>query len=173
MITELVLVGIAWVGVVLKVFHFEGANLTLLLSLFLLSVWYFPLGFYSYSVNGLKKQPLALSIIGGMMLSSLVLAVLFAGLYWEGGIQMLLFGLPGSAGVLLAAFLLKKNQEEYDRYYRNLFIRTGFWMGVGLIMFILYFTPFMQTQQEEQIEQLQETIDSYEPKNLPDQTPDQ
>lgn len=135
--TEKVLTLVFLVALIGYFFNTTGSLLLLLISLLGISFLYFPLGFYFYSDKNLKQQKIELSIIGGMVLSIIPLALLFKIAHWTGhealfGIALIL------TPILLVALIMfnKKKSDELKTYYQNYLTRTVFWL---LLLLCFYF----------------------------------
>ena len=125
---------IALVAIVFKFLHFPGASILLCLSLGILSILYYPLGFAL--LNNLKfrhlfkkesyKATTVKRIIGGagagIAFSFSVIGVLFKFQSWPGAIIMLYGGLLGV--IMITSVSIVKRIKHADIYYSNILKRA-------------------------------------------------
>lgn len=137
--TEKTVTAIFLLGIVIKAFDIPGHSLLLIFSAAIISIMYFPVAFYFFSDKSLKNQNITLSIVGGMILAIIPLAILFKLMFWPGALAQLTASLI-FAPILLAItiWLSKKNNEGLKTYYKNYITRISFWFALCLIF---YFTP--------------------------------
>jgi len=132
-IVERILVGIGVFGIVLKLLHWPGGNIALVLSLMLLSLFYFAASYflynptqmvvvdgYSYKQTSTKKALLA--VITGMSMPVALIGLLFRLMHWPGAAVMLLVGLVTIAPIAILNLVLFLNRK--DEFYQPLAIRT-------------------------------------------------
>ena len=118
-------------------FNVVGSLTFLLISLLGISLMYFPLALFFYADKNLKQQKIELSIIGGMVLSIIPMAILFKIAHWTG--NKVLFDIAiTSTPIFLVALIMfnKKKSDELKTYYQNFLIRTVFWL---LLLVCFYF----------------------------------
>lgn len=128
--TEKVLLIIAIVGSLMKMYHVPGGAPLLILSLLTLAILYFPLGFYFLSDTSYKVNT-ATSIIFGWLLSICIVGVMFRIMHWPGAMMMNIVGAMTSFPLTFFAYSKYKNSSpENIVYFQNLLVRS-------LILFIL------------------------------------
>lgn len=76
--TEKILAGLFLIGVIFRLMHWPGGYIAIIISLGILSLLYFPFGFYFLSGKTFKDQVIGLSAVAGMFLSTPVIGILFA-----------------------------------------------------------------------------------------------
>ncbi|MFT3794193.1 hypothetical protein [Flavobacterium sp.] len=141
--TEKILFGLFLVGILLKCLNLPGASILIILTLGILSILYFPFGFYFLSGKTFKEQKIGLSVVSGMFLSAPVYGILFALMRWPGSGIMLLIGIIPCVPLLVVQFLLRKNNPDasLDPYYRNLLFRTTVITAITALCFFLPEAP--------------------------------
>jgi hypothetical protein len=136
--TEKVLSIIFLISLVFKVAGWPGGGALMVLSLTILTLCYFPFGFYFLNDKPVFKQKLSTSIIYGWLLPVAILGVEFKLMYWPGYGPMLIIGIMTSAILLVVAYMMHKKAttEENKLYHKNLLLRT-------LILFFCAFVCFL------------------------------
>ena len=128
--TEKVLVIIAILSSIMKMFHILGGSVFLVLSLLGLAICYFPLGFYFLSDKSYKENTIT-SIIFGWLLSICFVGIMFRIMHWPGAMIMNIVGSMTALPLTIFAYSkYKSSNQENMVYFRNLLIRS-------LILFIL------------------------------------
>ena len=139
---------VAFVAFVLKIFDIFPVNIFLILSLLILSILYYPLGFALFnnirmkqilkkdSYQGLSVLHIIGSIGAGIALSTSCLGILFKLLHWPNGEIYVLTGLVTSLVVFIIA--IAKYVISRDKYYLSIFIRLIITSVVSLIIVFLY-----------------------------------
>jgi hypothetical protein len=134
--TEKTLFIIALTGGVLRTLEVPGASLVLVLALLALSVLYFPLAFYFFSDQELKRQNIPLSVAGGVVLSVVPMGMLFKIQHWEGSRIMLGTGMAGGLFITALIFILSKNApKELRMYFLNMKIRSTLMTTLAFVFF--------------------------------------
>lgn len=135
------------VGVLMKLFLFPGAELILIMSLLLLSLLYYPLGFLFFNEIPLKKvfkkeayRGLnAWRIIGsigvGIGLSTIIIGILFKLQYWPNADDNLQTGLIFIGVIIMIAVI--RFIKNRDVFYKRIFFRIAIIGGFGLILFFV------------------------------------
>ena len=136
--TEKILAGFCLFGILLRLLHFPGGNMILILTIGILSMIYFPFGIYFLSGKTFQQQNVGLSIGVGMALSILVVGILFKLMHWPGALAMLIVGLAGVIPLFFVVRMLRNRNtyEERNDYYGQLFLRLSIGVIVGLCLFI-------------------------------------
>lgn len=126
------------IGLCTYFFNVPGSDLILIFSLFLLALFYFPMGFYFFSDKTLKQQNITLSILGGIVLFLGPVSVLFKLMHWPGQVVSLMIA-PALITILLAiTFILNgKRPPELERYYKNYLARIIFWLSLSYIFYLI------------------------------------
>jgi glucose uptake protein GlcU len=124
--------------------HWPGAGELLIISLFAMTLLYFPLAFYFFCDKSIKRQNLAVSIISGFILAIAPVNILNKLMYWstETG-QLRLLIAVGAVSILLFVILYLKSTSSSDElkiYYKNLFQRTLV-ICIATVIFYLIPTP--------------------------------
>ncbi len=144
-LTEKILVCIALLGIIFKIFLLPGGGLLIVISTGILSMLYFFLGLSIFNNIPLKKMftektfenVSALKIVGsigfGFSLSTLVIGIMFNIQFWAGATLMLITGLISS--FLCFIIILIRSDENKTTFYKNVFIRTAIFGLFGLMMF--------------------------------------
>jgi hypothetical protein len=144
---ELIFVTLGLVSILLNLFLIPFANLFMLLSLSILSVFYLYFSFAFF--NGIQlrnifkkvayKDVSALRIVGaigtGIALSQTIIGLIFKFNEWPGAFVMMSVGLSGFLVVAIVGFIqFTKNKIDY---YRNIFKRIALFGGLTLILVVL------------------------------------
>lgn len=135
--TEKVILVIAIVAIGMKFLQIPFGSMLITLSLSTVSILYFTLGFYFFSVKDLKDQNLWFSIGSGFFLSGGITGILFKLMYWPGSQIMLSIPLAFILLLFLLTFILSAD-SSIKKYYDRMKIRTGL---IALVSLMLYFTP--------------------------------
>lgn len=137
--TEKIFAGLFLIGLCLYFFNVLGNSLLLIFCLVLLAFFCFPLGFYFFSDQTLKRQNIALSILGGIALFFAPIGILFKLMNWSGHIIVLMTALVLITILLAITFILYgKHKPELGTYYKNYLTRIIFWLSLSCIF---YLTP--------------------------------
>jgi hypothetical protein len=136
--TEKIIAIILVIGLILRFFHIPGGSIFTILSMSILSLLYFPFGFYFLSDKKIDNRTIAFSVLSGMVLSIALLGALFKIMHWPGASFMLVFGLAGCIPVAILSYLnhTKPKSEELVLYYKNVFVRVLIVIILGLLSFI-------------------------------------
>jgi hypothetical protein len=144
---ELIFVTLGLVSILLNLFLIPFANLFMLLSLSILSVFYLYFSFAFF--NGIQLRNIfkkvayadvsALRIVGaigtGIALSQTIIGLIFKFNEWPGAFVMMSVGLSGFLVVAIVGFIqFTKNKIDY---YRNIFKRIALFGGLTLILVLL------------------------------------
>jgi len=144
--TEKIIAIVFIIGLFLKVVHFHGGPVTVL-ALSMLALLYLFAAFRLFRDRETGQQDLDLSIVTGILLSSVPIAILFKLQYWavwlQGGtdtVQVMLLAAAVLALAVLAGayFLRSKAGGQFRAYYRDMMARAAILtvLAVGL-----YITP--------------------------------
>jgi hypothetical protein len=138
----------AILGVLLKILHFPGSNIMIVLTFSTLSMFYYLFSFALFNNIRLRdifkkssyKETNAKRIIGaivlGFALSAILTGVLFKLLFWAGANLQLRGGLYAIGLILpIATIFYFRNKADY---YKRVFKRIAIYGGLGLV---LYFMP--------------------------------
>jgi len=145
-ITERILIGLGILGILLRMLHWPGGNIALVLSLSLLAIFYFAGSYFLFNptkvttVDGIDyKQASAprvtMAILTGMSLPVAVIGILFKVMYWPGAAVMLLVGaitLLPFAVVALVTYSVKK-----EEFYKEIAFRTVVVLLLSAAVFFL------------------------------------
>jgi len=136
--TEKVFGILVMISLLFKWMHWPGGSLILILSLSTLSFLYLVLAFYLFCDKTLSNQNIALSIVSGIFLSIIPIALVFKFQYWPGAKVMLLLAcLTSPVLVVLSWFLGREAREELKGYYKNMVIRTAVLSSLAVLFFFL------------------------------------
>lgn len=145
MIIEGLLYILIVLAIILKIAHFEGALLLLVVGLAFLAMLYFLFSFIllnkipllklfnSESYIDLSWLQIIISLVWGLVFSILPIAILFKLMNWEGGQPMLLTGLILSAPLLVLILILKR--ELSLSFLRHSTIRGLILIFAGLALY--------------------------------------
>ncbi len=126
-------------GLIMTIFHLPGSNILTIISLFLLSMLYFYLGFAIFnnirfrkvfqkkSYKGKSTSRIIIGIGTGLALSVSIIGILFKFQLWPGETVQLGIGLFGlGIIILISLFNLKKDPDKYylDVLKRAIIIAT-------------------------------------------------
>lgn len=136
--TEKVLASIALLGILFRLMHWPGGAFLLIIAIGILSMVYFPFGFYFLSGRTIQQQSVPLSLGVGMGLSTTIVGILFKLMHWPGALVMLIVG---NVTVVVLWFVVraldKKNQDEsLVGYYKNMMVRMTVIGGWGLALMV-------------------------------------
>ena len=120
------------VGLIFKIQHWPYRGMILSISLLSIFMIYFLAAFYFFCDKSIKRQNLALSIVSGLFLSLIPLALWCKLNYYNDrfyGIPadqfFLLIGSVSATIILIVIYFLKsKTTENLATYYKNMFSRT-------------------------------------------------
>lgn len=113
------------IALLFKFLHWPGGSIILILSLCALSILYFPLAFYTFSIKEIKKEKILISIGYGWLLSVCFIGVLFKLMYWPSASFIISIGSFFSIILsVLALYLYKKSDSTFLQFHKNLAIRT-------------------------------------------------
>lgn len=132
------------IALILRLAHIPGGTAFSIISLGILSMVYFPFGFYFLSGKTFQQQNIGLSLGIGMALSLVVIGILFRVMHWPGALFIQLASFGGSIPLVFVVQSLRKKEhpEELDDYYRLLYWRLIAINTVALFFFLLSFTAF-------------------------------
>ncbi|WP_284651160.1 GldL-related protein [Flavobacterium terrisoli] len=136
--TEKIVFGIFILGFILRMFHIPGGSILPVLSMALLSLFYFPAGFYFLSDKKIDNKTVGFSVVSGFTLSITVLGILFKIMDWTGAFFMLVTGLVSLLPIAIISYVnyTKPKLEELQNYYKNIFIRVMIALIFGLLLFV-------------------------------------
>lgn len=137
--TEKVIATVFLIAILFKLLHWPGGGPLTALSLYALSIMYFPAAFYFFSDKNLKTQNLALSIIGGLFLCITPIGIMFKMLNWPGAYVMIKDAVFTAPLVLIVTYLIKRKAPEYlNVYYKHMIIRS---LVLTVLAFLFYLIP--------------------------------
>jgi hypothetical protein len=156
--TEIGLTTAFVIGLIFKFSHLPGGNMLIVISMGAMAMLYFPLAFYFFSDKNIKTQNLALSIISGLLLSTVPLALLFKLLYWPGATVYSYTSVIGSIISIITVLALRKGSaDNLKNYYKNMLTRTSILTAVSLIFLFILTTKtlvFLQYGQDPELARL-------------------
>lgn len=136
--TEKIFTGLFVIGLLLKFIHIPGGNVTILITITILSLLYLLFSFYFLSDTTIKNQNTILSVISGIVFFILLIGILFKLLYWPGGIAMMSLAiLIGIIHFIIVLITKIKHEKGLIRYYKNLLIRSALMNSFCLLLFII------------------------------------
>ena len=122
---------------ILRLLNIPGHGLLTVLDLSLLSLLYFPVGFYFFCDKKIQTQNIALSIVSGLFLSIIPIGIMFKLQHYQGKDIFMIMGLAsGVIFFIITYFLRKKSSDELRVYYKNMFLRTLV-LSIAVLFFIL------------------------------------
>jgi hypothetical protein len=148
-ITEKTVVIVAILAIVMKLLHWPGANIMLIISLMILSSIYAYFGFALFNNIRLRnifkkesyKNTNAIRIIGaigtGIGLSMGIIAILFYSMFWPGALIMMMPALL--IMTIVTIITLVKLVTTNDKYYKKILSRLIVTLGLSLFLFLLPF----------------------------------
>lgn len=117
---------------------FPGFTILILISGLTLSILYFPFSFYFFSDKQLKKQNIAFSIIGGMVLSNACFGVIFKIMRWPWTTVAEISSIVMIGILIVVYFILSsKASEELKTYYNNYKKRLIYWTVLSVSFFFI------------------------------------
>ncbi len=137
---ERILIVMFFLSVVMRLLHWQGGDIIMTVALFGLSVTYFGFGFYVLGEPGYRRNMLLISIIAGILLSTVPLGILFRLMYWPLSKTQVMFGGMFSLIILVVAFILNvstDNPEHMRSFYKKLMIRSTVLLVVSSILFFV------------------------------------
>lgn len=137
--TEKILSIIFIISLIFKLNGWPGGGPLLVLSLTILTLCYFPLGFYFLNEKSVFKQKLGTSILFGWLLAIAIIGIEFKLMYWPGYLNMLIIGIMTAGILLIFAYISNKkaSTDELKKYHQNLLIRTLVLLIASLICLII------------------------------------
>jgi len=143
---ELIFIGFAILGIALKLFNVVGSAILLTLSLSMLSILYYLLGFSLF--NGIRLRDIfkkkayqdcnslniIVAILLGISLSIICVGELFKLELWPGGELILSTGLGLMAFVLLINFIFFYRKKP--EFFKRTFKRMTFFASTGLLILL-------------------------------------
>lgn len=137
--TEKVLSIVFLISLLFKFAGWPGGGALMVLSLTILTLCYFPFGFYFLNDKPVFKQKLGTSILYGWLLTIAIIGIEFKLMYWPGYAQMLLIGIMTTAILLIVAYMMHKKAttEETKLYHKNLLLRTLILFFCALVCFLI------------------------------------
>jgi hypothetical protein len=134
--TEKIFWALFIVAFILRLLNIPRYGVLTVLTLSLLSLIYFPAGFYFFCDKNIKQQNIALSIISGIFLSIIPLGILFKLQHYPGGGFITIIGsVAGISFIVITYFIQNKSSEKLHTYYKNMSLRT-----LVLTIAIIFFT---------------------------------
>ncbi|MBC7425385.1 MAG: hypothetical protein H7321_02520 [Bacteroidia bacterium] len=134
--TEITFICACILSVLLRILNVPYANILILISLASLALIYFPGGTYFFSGETIRDQNIQFSLITGLNLSVVIIAVLFWILNWQGAKFISMIAVPCPVILFgVATYLRIKKKPELNIYYCRMQIRTGFYFLLTLICF--------------------------------------
>lgn len=132
-IAERILIGIGLFGIALKLLHWPGGNIALILSISLLTIFYFIASYFLYNptrvliVDGnsyktTSSKRVLLAVVTGMSMPVALIGILFRLMHWPGASVMLLIGCLTIAPIAILSLVFFLNRE--DDFFKQIAIRT-------------------------------------------------
>lgn len=137
--TEKTLTFIFLTGIILKLIHWPGGSLLVIMSLSLLSLLYFPASFYFFRDKDFKTQNLIFSIVSGLFLSIAPIGIMFKLQFWPGSKDILNMAIISTPTILIISYFLKsKSPDHLITYYKNQIRRS---IVLTFITILFFLTP--------------------------------
>jgi hypothetical protein len=126
------------IGLLFRFLNWEGSSFILVISLFTLSICYFPLGFIFLKDRKTKTNNIPSSILTGFVFSIATAGVLFKLVYWPGAIFLLVVGLPASLLTLIITRAKQnRSSENLKQYYSLLFKRSVIFTVMAFLLLLI------------------------------------
>ena len=143
---EVILNAIAIIGILMILLEFPGGRFLLILSIGILSLLYFYLGFAIF--NDLRFREIfkkisyskikALHILGavgvGISLSICIIGILFRIMLWPGSAVQLLFGIISLSAIIILCLIRLKSKVKF---YKRILLRVVPILALGLLLYML------------------------------------
>jgi hypothetical protein len=132
-----------------KMLHLPVSGLIIILTGCVTALSYFFAGFYFFCDEQLKRQNIVLSVIAGICLSVVPLAITYRLEleFWPYSDFLLLVSAILSLFILVLTWFLKKSaKEELNQYYKNMFSRSLALFIVSVALYIIPVTFIIKTQ---------------------------
>lgn len=146
---ERVLVSFVAVTLIMEIVSAEGGGQLAMLSVMLLTVFYFlfsfallnnipvPKIFSRESYHGISVFRMIGAILTGFSLPTIILGILYKVLSWPGGLQLLLIGVIQCMMIGLIATI--KLSTTKNKFYKEVLWRAGLMTVAGVIFFFIGF----------------------------------
>ncbi len=122
-----------------KMLHLPVSGVIIVLTGYAMALSYFLGGFYFFCDEEIRRQNLALSIIGGICLSVAPMGIMYRLDYWPDSDFMLTVSIILSFCVLVFTWALKRSaKEELAVYYKNMLSRS---LTLFVVTTLLYVIP--------------------------------
>lgn len=156
---EFALVGLFLVGVIFQVIPLAGGSLFIILSLSILSIFYFGTGYLLLNdipigriISGKVEKPVELkrsflAVAGGFFCAVLTIGILFRVQGWPGPVPMILFGLAGLVVCCVITWFAYPDKTKAP--LMPFLTRTAFWGVTGLLLLTLSPTFMMEIKYRE------------------------
>ena len=146
-LTEKILAALIFISILLKLFLIPGGGVLLVLSMQLLTIIYFALGFAFFngirlrnifkkaSYEGISTMRVVGAVVTGICLSNLLVGILFKLQLWPGANATLIVALIPTIIVLI--IILIKLFKNKDSYYSGIQLRIAIIGTIALLLFLL------------------------------------
>jgi hypothetical protein len=140
--TERILAIVSLAAYAMKLLHWPGSSVLLIMSLSALSIIYWPCAFYFFSEKKLANQNLALTIPSGILFSTIIIYILFRLQYWKMA-NLMPIGIVGTLVVFTFSYTLRKKaaSDELKLYYKRMLRRTIVMFSLSVLF--LFTTPYI------------------------------
>jgi hypothetical protein len=168
--TELVLIGIAILALIMKMFHLPASGILTVLSLSSLSVIYMYLGFALFNNIRFRKifkketykEISTKRIIGGigtgLALSVSLIGILFKFQSWPGASANLIMGIVTLSIVAIISLIKMKKSE--DDYYSNILKRIAIFGAICIFLFSIPTKTWMEWKYPNNPEYVKAVLDA-------------
>jgi hypothetical protein len=147
---EKVLIGITLLGLIIKLLHWPGGSILMILGLSILAFFYPIAAYFLFSpvkyfeVDGMtftetSAPRVILSLGTGFCLPVAVIGLLFRFMHWPGAKMMLLIGLVTIVPIAIVS--LVKHSVTKDNFYKQIAIRTIVVASLALLLFTFVVLP--------------------------------
>jgi len=154
--TEKIFIVFAVMGEFMHMFHLPFAEFVLVLSLGLLGIFYFALGWLLFRERRTRANNLSLSIIAGLVCSIAVTGMLFKLMYWPGS-RLLLFSGFAFIAILIIPYYVQLNRNAdpelgMHRYYKNMLQRLMLTASIAAILLLVPTASLLRIKYRDQPE---------------------
>ncbi len=146
---EYILIITSIIALIMKMFEIPFGALLFLISIMVLSLIYYPMGFAFFnnirlrnifkkkSYQGLKVSRIRGAIVAGIVVSTLLTGVLFTVMHYPGAQNLLIVGVFSAMVIFIVTFI--KNRKVQSSYYSFVLSRIGFTGVMGVLLLIMYY----------------------------------
>lgn len=145
--TEKIFAAIFFAGLLFKVLHWPGAGPLIVISATSLSMMYMGFAFYFFCDKKIINQNIFLSVISGILLSTVPVGLMFKLQYWPGAQLMMLCAIVTAPLVLLLVLVFKgKATDALQVYYSNMLRRSLILIVLAVVFFITPSSTLLKIQ---------------------------